>query len=1039
MATVTVSLRFEGFPIRLDTLSASDTDTLQQSIKVAFAMRLEINPADIISVSLQQEAHPGLRSRRSVASFVKQKKASRVSDRNRRSGDHDEIVIAVVTMRATEQTSSVPARAALAVPVDAPIQVAFDGVTLQASYTGTPALVATTACTNSPIAWVSSDGEACHDYASNAYCTVNGTFGLGWDVDWGPFSLYVSVDNGLSATDACCACGAGTQVVIADMVASNPATAACANTPGWTNVDGESCETYQLYEYCNPDGSPGAGWSPEWESLASYDGDGAVPATEACCICGGGNPEEPSLVTRVAETPTADIVTTAQADMTPTPIITTLEPVTHASRRCVNTPVAWTDDIGDNCYTYSVAEYCVAGAAGLGWDASWGAIGDYTSTDTGTSSIDACCECGGGRLQITEEAAVEAAATCLDYPTNWLSTDSETCAQYREGAFCNGDGTPGPGWNEAWGNISSFASLDGRSAIDVCCVCGGGRDRGANTLTLAPSDHHTEATTLGATTLAPSDRVPMSVCLDRPVGWVDGTGDSCDTYTRFEYCTLGGEAGDGWFSDWGPLSDFAGTGHLASTAACCGCGGGNWVDFDLVVSSHPSQRGCKDQAGWQTDDGEGCDEYLVYKYCNIDGSPAAGWSSTWGELIDYVDSQGATALDACCVCGGGNPVAIEDQTSTSEPAPALVCLNTPIDWKDGYGDTCAVFEEAGFCTATGEAGVGWDPDWGDIDAHISTAGVSPATACCACGGGRVVATGDTARARDNCYDRLTNGANWTNQEGEGCAAYQVWDYCTPFGEQGAGWDASWGLATEYSSTDGTTAFAACCFCGGGDDGRVILPLTSTTEEPSYGFTVNPDTSSSADKDEASAFTVLFSVIGVAGVVLALIAGFAVYQRYNRGSRSGISSGDELSESYYSSEHVRSKFPGARQTGQTEESGDMSLDLEQMWSSHLGKQPKGNLRQHTTANTHHDGLRMNSAGGTDNPATVLQGENPKANPLWQSKPSGNSEAETADSETAASVEIADAGPPPVPESEVGGGCDDFEESSLESTGSSTVSL
>ena len=120
------------------------------TIKVTFATRLGIIPSDILSVSLRQEGHHARLSRRSVSHLAKQKKAARVTDKNRRSGDHDGVFIAVITLRATEQTSSVPARTATAVTVDNPIQFAFQGLPLQASYTGNPA-PAGTACTNSPI------------------------------------------------------------------------------------------------------------------------------------------------------------------------------------------------------------------------------------------------------------------------------------------------------------------------------------------------------------------------------------------------------------------------------------------------------------------------------------------------------------------------------------------------------------------------------------------------------------------------------------------------------------------------------------------------------------------------------------------------------------------------------------------------------------------------------------------------------------------------------------------------------------------------
>jgi len=67
-------------------------------------------------------------------------------------------------------------------------------------------------CLDSPSDWVSggggSDRESCSVYASLNYCTPAGGEGSGWKSEWGKISDWANRD-GLSALEACCACGGG--------------------------------------------------------------------------------------------------------------------------------------------------------------------------------------------------------------------------------------------------------------------------------------------------------------------------------------------------------------------------------------------------------------------------------------------------------------------------------------------------------------------------------------------------------------------------------------------------------------------------------------------------------------------------------------------------------------------------------------------------------------------------------------------------------------------------------------------------------------
>ena len=64
-------------------------------------------------------------------------------------------------------------------------------------------------CEDHPKDWRSSEGDSCCVYQWDSYCTPSGGEGPSWDHKaWGPISDYAD-ENGVSALDACCACGGG--------------------------------------------------------------------------------------------------------------------------------------------------------------------------------------------------------------------------------------------------------------------------------------------------------------------------------------------------------------------------------------------------------------------------------------------------------------------------------------------------------------------------------------------------------------------------------------------------------------------------------------------------------------------------------------------------------------------------------------------------------------------------------------------------------------------------------------------------------------
>ena len=70
---------------------------------------------------------------------------------------------------------------------------------------------------------------------------------------------------------------------------------------------------------------------------------------------------------------------------------------------------------------------------------------------------------------------------CEDTSDSWTNGDRETCSDYDQYWYCTADGDTGPGWNPEWGDMATFPSSDPAepgTAVEVCCVCGGGHRTG---------------------------------------------------------------------------------------------------------------------------------------------------------------------------------------------------------------------------------------------------------------------------------------------------------------------------------------------------------------------------------------------------------------------------------------------------------------------------------------------------------------------------------------------------------------------------------
>jgi hypothetical protein len=62
----------------------------------------------------------------------------------------------------------------------------------------------------------------------------------------------------------------------------------CADSPAdWVSSTKSSCQQYKDKKWCTLDGKPGPGWKKEYGTFAEW-AVGGKDATQACCVCGGG-------------------------------------------------------------------------------------------------------------------------------------------------------------------------------------------------------------------------------------------------------------------------------------------------------------------------------------------------------------------------------------------------------------------------------------------------------------------------------------------------------------------------------------------------------------------------------------------------------------------------------------------------------------------------------------------------------------------------------------------------------------------------------
>lgn len=144
-------------------------------------------------------------------------------------------------------------------------------------------------CHDVPKDWRSSEGDPCSIYELNSYCTAEGREGLGWNhCAWGSITDYAD-DKGISALQACCACGGGSDPAPPLPPTPAPPPSNCTDDPkNWKSSEGDSCCAYVWDSYCTPQGGEGPSWDPSWGPISDYADKQGISALQACCGCGGG-------------------------------------------------------------------------------------------------------------------------------------------------------------------------------------------------------------------------------------------------------------------------------------------------------------------------------------------------------------------------------------------------------------------------------------------------------------------------------------------------------------------------------------------------------------------------------------------------------------------------------------------------------------------------------------------------------------------------------------------------------------------------------
>merc|ERR1719162_472491 len=191
----------------------------------------------------------------------------------------------------------------------------------------------------------------------------------------------------------------------------------------------------------------------------------------------------------------------------------------------------------------------------------------------------------------------------MDVP-GWLDSRNHVCRDYVAEDRCKNN-MPIPSERET---IRTYENDEGKSAIEACCGCGGGKT--GEELT----------------------------CADKYL-WKDADGYGCGDY--HEGCADGQVVDPD--NNLEMIMRYKNVEGVSATEACCECGGGGTVAEETCYDTG------NENGAWKDTDGYGCMDY--HEACK-------GGGLTEGTKIEDVTAyqiQGQpSAMDACCECGGGS-------------------------------------------------------------------------------------------------------------------------------------------------------------------------------------------------------------------------------------------------------------------------------------------------------------------------------------------------------------------------------------------------
>ncbi len=227
--------------------------------------------------------------------------------------------------------------------------------------------------------WEDKDGDGCDSYKKlDRICS----FADGWAGDMGP------------ATEHCCLCGGGSislpptnsptisdsptksatpstspTITISPSISSSP-TEFCLDTPNWTDKGGQGCDHYKKWDRrC---------------SRADFWAGVMGPATEHCCVCGGGSVSlPPTNSPNPSSSPTTSVNPSTFPSSSPSILPSTSSSPTEF---CVDTP-NWKSRYGSGCDEYEEYDRC-------------GEADDWAG-DMGTAT-EHCCVCQGGIRSVSQ-------------------------------------------------------------------------------------------------------------------------------------------------------------------------------------------------------------------------------------------------------------------------------------------------------------------------------------------------------------------------------------------------------------------------------------------------------------------------------------------------------------------------------------------------------------------------------------------------------------------------------------------------------------